>query len=144
MRSVVGWWRSPRQLLSDFSVSWQFLPLRDPAGQETSYFQACIDSGLPGAENVYAVERVRSRRRLQARRGHQSAERTMPLAFVIEVNADVVGLAVRESDQYRLHAVARGLCHLEGELFASPLEAERMAWQQVVHQAHSVGTLRPH
>ena len=62
---------------------------------------------------------------------------TMPLAFVVEVNSDVVGLAVREGDHYRFHAVAERLFHLEGQLFASPLEAERMA-RQVARQARSV------
>jgi hypothetical protein len=67
----------------------------------------------------------------------------MSLAFVIEVNSDVVGLAVREGDQYRFHAVARGVFHLEGRLFGSPLEAELVARQQEVRRARSVSATWP-
>jgi hypothetical protein len=63
---------------------------------------------------------------------------TMSLAFVVEVNSDVVGLAVRDGDHYRFHAVAERLLHLEGQLFASPLEAERVARQVEARQARSV------
>ena len=62
----------------------------------------------------------------------------MTLAFVIEVNSDVVGLAVREDCHYRFHAADQRLFHLEGQLFASPLAAERAARQQEVRQAHPV------
>jgi hypothetical protein len=66
----------------------------------------------------------------------------MSLAFVIEVNSEVVGLAVREDGDYRFHAVDRRLFHLEDQLFASPLAAERASRQQQMRQAHSISAQR--
>ena len=63
----------------------------------------------------------------------------MSLAFVIEVGGKVAGLAVREGEQYRFHAVASGLFDIHDRIFASPVEAERMVRQYQLRRPRSSG-----
>jgi len=56
----------------------------------------------------------------------------MPLAFVIELRSQTVGLAVRDGTHYRFHSVVQEFSRLDGQSFRSPQEAERAIRRQQV------------
>ncbi|HPG88550.1 MAG TPA: hypothetical protein PLD46_02775 [Hyphomicrobium sp.] len=53
----------------------------------------------------------------------------MRSAYVIEVGDEQVGLVIREEGerQFQFHAATKAYNALEGQLFADPLKAERVA-----------------